>query len=67
MEKPRIRHIAINVENLDKTAEYYKRVFGMEENIGGLGTIYLSDGHLDLALIHSENIRGESITWFQSR
>ena len=29
MEKPRIRHIAINVEDLDKTAEYYKRVFGM--------------------------------------
>jgi len=31
MEKPRIRHIAINVEDLDKTAEYYKKVFGMEE------------------------------------
>ena len=29
MEKPRIRHIAINVEDLDKTAEYYKKVFGM--------------------------------------
>jgi len=55
MEKPRIRHIAINVEDLDKTAEYYKRVFGMEEKHRRPGgTIYLSDGHLDLALIHSE-------------
>ena len=48
MEKPRIRHIAINVENLDETAEYYKRVFGMEEKHRRPGgTIYLSDGHLD--------------------
>jgi catechol 2,3-dioxygenase-like lactoylglutathione lyase family enzyme len=55
MEKPRIRHIAINVEDLDKTAEYYKRVFGMEEKHRRPGgTIYLSDGHFDLALIHSE-------------
>ena len=55
MEKPRIRHIAINVEDLDKTAEYYKKVFGMEEKHRRPGgTIYLSDGHLDLALIHSE-------------
>ena len=50
MEKPRIRHIAINVEDLDKTAEYYKKVFGMEEKHRRPGgTIYLSDGHLDLA------------------
>ena len=54
MEKPRIRHIAINVEDLEKTAEYYKKVFGWRKNIGGRGTIYLSDGHLDLALIHTE-------------
>jgi catechol 2,3-dioxygenase-like lactoylglutathione lyase family enzyme len=55
MEKPRIRHIAINVEDLEKTAEYYKKVFGMEEKHRRPGgTIYLSDGHLDLALIHTE-------------
>jgi catechol 2,3-dioxygenase-like lactoylglutathione lyase family enzyme len=55
MEKPRIRHIAINVEDLDKTAEYYKQVFGMEEKHRRPGgTIYLSDGHMDLALIHSD-------------
>jgi catechol 2,3-dioxygenase-like lactoylglutathione lyase family enzyme len=52
MAKPRIRHIAINVADREKTAEYYKKVFHMEEKERGPGgTIYLSDGHLDLALI----------------
>jgi catechol 2,3-dioxygenase-like lactoylglutathione lyase family enzyme len=52
MEKPRIRHIAINVQDRDRTAEYYKTVFQMEEKYRGPGgTIYLSDGHMDIALI----------------
>jgi catechol 2,3-dioxygenase-like lactoylglutathione lyase family enzyme len=52
MEKPRIRHIAINVQDREKEAEYYKKVFGMEEKERGPnGTIYLSDGFVDVALI----------------
>ena len=52
MERPRIRHVALNVQNRDKEAEYYKRVFGMEEKSRGPnGTIYLSDGHVGVALI----------------
>ena len=52
MEKPRIRHIAINVQDREKTAAYYKKVFGMEEKYRGPGgTIYLSDGFVDVALI----------------
>ena len=52
MDKPRIRHIAINVQDREKEAEYYKRVFGMEEKMRGPGgTIYLSDGFVDIALI----------------
>lgn len=31
MEKPRIRHIAINVQGREKEAEYYKRVFVMKK------------------------------------
>ncbi len=55
MEKPRIRHIAINVANREKTAEYYKKVFQMKEKYRGpSGTIYLSDGHLDVALISTD-------------
>jgi catechol 2,3-dioxygenase-like lactoylglutathione lyase family enzyme len=52
MGKPRIRHIAINVQDREKEAAYYKKVFGMEEKQrGGNGTIYLSDGFVDVALI----------------
>jgi catechol 2,3-dioxygenase-like lactoylglutathione lyase family enzyme len=36
MEEPRIRHIAINVEDLDKTADFYKR-YSAWKNIGGRG------------------------------
>jgi catechol 2,3-dioxygenase-like lactoylglutathione lyase family enzyme len=55
MEKPRIRHIAINVADREKTAEYYKRIFQMEEKYRGpSGTIYLSDGHMDVALISTD-------------
>ncbi len=52
MEKPRIRHIAINVQDREKEAEYYKKVFGLEEKSRmPNGTIYLSDGFVDVALI----------------
>ena len=52
MERPRIRHIALNVQDRDKEAAYYKKVFGMEEKSRGPnGTIYLSDGHVGVALI----------------
>jgi catechol 2,3-dioxygenase-like lactoylglutathione lyase family enzyme len=55
MEKPRIRHIAINVQDREKTAEYYKKIFQMEEKYRGPGgTIYLSDGHMDVALISTD-------------
>ena len=54
MKRPRIRHIAINVQDRDKVADYLKRVFGLEEKERGEnGTIYLSDGFVDVALISS--------------
>jgi catechol-2,3-dioxygenase len=55
MENPRIRHIAINVQDREKPAEYYKKIFQMEEKYRGPGgTIYLSDGHMDVALISTD-------------
>ena len=52
MSKPRIRHIALNVQNRDEQAEYYKKIFGLEEKYRGPnGTVYLSDGHVGVALI----------------
>src|SRR5882724_3367566 len=53
VNKPRIRHIALNVQNRDEQAEYYKKIFGLEEKYRGPnGTIYLSDGFVGIALIH---------------
>ena len=52
MERPRIHHITLNVQGRDKEAPFYKQVFGMEErHRGENGTIYLSDGHVGVALI----------------
>ena len=52
MGKPRIRHIALNVKDRDAEAEYYKKIFGLEEKYRGPnGTVYLSDGHVGIALI----------------
>ena len=57
MERPRIRHIALNVQDRDKEAEYYKKVFGMEEKSRGPnGTVYLSDGHVGVALISNSSV-----------
>ena len=54
MQQSRIRHIAINAQNREQLAEFYQRVFGMEEKYRGPnGTIYLSDGFVGLALIHN--------------
>ena len=32
MEKPRIRHIAVNVQDPEKTAEYYKKTLVSKSN-----------------------------------
>jgi len=53
MAKPRIRHIALNVQNREELPDYYKKIFGLEEKYRGPnGTIYLSDGHVGVALIN---------------
>ena len=57
MERPRIRHVALNVQDRDKEAEFYKKHFGMEEkNRGPNGTIYLSDGFVGVALINNPDM-----------
>ena len=57
MEKPRIRHVAINVQDREKAVEYYTKVFGMEEiSRAPHGTVFLSDGFVDLALISTKQL-----------
>ena len=53
MERPRIRHIAVNAQDREAEAAYYNKVFGLEEkHRGPNGTIYMSDGHIDVAIIN---------------
>ncbi len=47
----RIRHIAILTDDKEKLVEYYTGVFGLKI-VKGIGTAtYLSDGHVNLAII----------------
>jgi catechol-2,3-dioxygenase len=47
----------MNVQDREKCAEYYKKVFGLEEKYRGPnGTIYLSDGFVNLALINTDTL-----------
>jgi len=60
MERPQIKHIAIAVPDgqREKLAEYYKTVFRMEEkDRSPNGGIYLSDGHINLAVLPARNRR----------
>ena len=55
MSKPRLRHIAISVEDPFATAEFYKKAFGMEE-VGQTDSplargVYLTDGTINLACL----------------
>ena len=57
--KPVISHIALKVEDLDKSAAFYKDVFGFEETgryrDGDHVSVHLTDGHLDLAMVKYDN------------
>jgi catechol 2,3-dioxygenase-like lactoylglutathione lyase family enzyme len=51
MEKPKIRHIAINSKDAEKVVAYYKKVFGMEEKFrDARGGVFLSDGYIALTV-----------------
>ncbi|HEX2386824.1 MAG TPA: VOC family protein [Candidatus Binatia bacterium] len=51
----RIVHIAVKVEDLEKTGEFYRNVFGFKEmdnaKVRDHTSLHLSDGTIDLALI----------------
>lgn len=52
---PKIRHIALHTPDPEATAEFYKRVFEMEE-VGRTNSqladgIYLTDGYINLAVL----------------
>src|SRR5256885_15821420 len=53
---PKIKHIALSTQDVDKTAQFYIQVFGMKEiaKLDGPGAkgYYLSDGDLNLAILN---------------
>jgi glyoxylase I family protein len=56
---PKIKHIAISTQDVDKTAKFYIEVFGMKEvgkvNSPGAKGYYLTDGDLNLAILNFKN------------
>ena len=56
---PKIKHIALSTQDVEKTARFYIDVFGMKEiaKIDGPGArgYYLSDGDINLAILNFKN------------
>jgi glyoxylase I family protein len=56
---PKIKHIALSTQDVDRTAKFYIDVFGMKEiaRIDGPGArgYYLSDGDINLAILNFKN------------
>ena len=56
---PKIKHIALSTQDVDKTAKFYIDVFGMKEiariDSPGARGYYLSDGDLNLAILNFKN------------
>jgi catechol 2,3-dioxygenase-like lactoylglutathione lyase family enzyme len=61
----RLRHFAIVVRDLDKSAEFYESVFALKrvgrEDLEFASAIYLSDGVVNLALLNYRGERGSGL------
>ena len=47
-----IKHIAIRTHAIEKTAAFYKEAFGLTQVGVGQSGIYLTDGHLNIAILN---------------
>lgn len=61
----RIRHIALAVKDIDKTADFYEKAFGLTRSEKSEGPtafrIYMSDGEVNLALLQYKSAVGSGI------
>ncbi|MBI2360174.1 MAG: VOC family protein [Deltaproteobacteria bacterium] len=57
----RIKHIAIRTENPEETAAFYRQAFDLKQVGVGRNGIYLSDGHVNLAILRC-NTEGDGDT-----
>jgi lactoylglutathione lyase len=51
----RIKHIAIRTPDPEKTAAFYKDVFGLKEVGQARAGVYLSDGYINLAILKTRD------------
>ena len=61
----RLRHFAVVVRDLEKSAQFYEGVFGLkrvgQETLDFAAAIYLSDGVINLALLNYKGERGSGL------
>jgi len=61
----RLRHFAIVVRDLEKSAGFYEGVFGLKrvgaETLDFASAVYLSDGTINLALLNYHGKRGSGL------
>ena len=57
-----IKHIAIRTHDVQKTAAFYREAFGLKEVGAGQSGVYLTDGHLNIAILNLRpGMDGESM------
>ena len=57
-----IKHIAIRTRDVDKTAAFYKDAFGLTQVGMGQTGVYLTDGHLNVAILkYQQGADGEPL------
>ena len=56
---PKIKHIALSTQDVEKTAKFYVETFGMKEvgriNDPGTSGVFLTDGDINLAILNFKN------------
>jgi predicted enzyme related to lactoylglutathione lyase len=62
----KLRHFAVVVKDLQKSATFYESVFGLqrvgEETLDFASAVYLSDGVVNLALLNYKGERGSGLS-----
>ena len=63
----KIKHIAIRTADPEKTSAFYQEAFGLKKVGLGRNGIYLSDGHINLAILKGTGKLGIEHLGFQDR
>ena len=62
---PRLRHFALSVKDVERSADFYVKAFGMQRTKLSEGStarvVYLSDGEINLALLQYKGEEGSGL------